>query len=439
MPSLDKRALYRFPWSPSDNPFGWLEVTDRCNVSCPGCYRQSLEGDLPLEEIRRQLQILRSRRNCRHVSIAGGEPLLHPEIVDVISCAHELSMKPLLLTNGRALTSQLLQGMKRAGLFGVAFHVDKMQKRQPEWNNKSEAELNELRQHYVDMVHDAGGLYCSIGLTVFRSNLAEISEVIRWANENIDRVHGLRFTIFRAASTDPDIEYLTPEGERLEAKDLCYSSRQEVEEDIGLTSQDLWQFIRSAFPHYDASGYLGGTADHTSIKWLIGTQIGSRQAMYGSVGARTMELFQVLHHFVHGTYPAYASNNRCGLKSFLLGIADPQVRAAFRVFLRGVLRHPVHLVQPIYLQGVGILQGPDITEHGQPDMCESCPDMTVYNGQLVPCCRLDEVRTHGGLLTPMKVLGAQHRTLPLTPTRAICPHRDLLMCGGTCNARQPLT
>jgi hypothetical protein len=310
--------------------------------------------------------------------------------------------------------------MKGAGLFGVAIHVDKMQKRQPEWNNKTEAELNELRQYYVDMVHDVGGLYCSIGLTVFRSNLAEIPEVIRWANKNIDRVDGVRFTIFGAASTDQDIEYLTPDGERLETNDLCYASQQEAEEDIGLSPRDLWQFIRAEFPHYDACSYLGGTADHTSIKWLIGTQIGTRQAMYGSVGARTIELFQVLHHFLHGTYPAYASNNRIGLKLFLLGLADPQVRAAFRVFLRDILRHPGRLLQPIYLQGVGILQGPDIKENGELDMCESCPDMTVYNGQLVPCCRLDEVRMYGGLLTPRKVPQAQHPALNSAVGAKVC-------------------
>ena len=32
-------------------------------------------------------------------------------------------------------------------------------------------------------------------------------------------------------------------------------------------------------------------------------------------------------------------------------------------------------------------------------MCDSCPDMTYWNGALVNSCRLDEYRLFGGMLT----------------------------------------
>ena len=41
---LDKRNLYRMPWSMNDNPIAWLEITDICNIHCEGCYRQRLTG-----------------------------------------------------------------------------------------------------------------------------------------------------------------------------------------------------------------------------------------------------------------------------------------------------------------------------------------------------------------------------------------------------------
>lgn len=28
----------------TDNPGGWIEVTDHCNLHCPGCYRKRTEG-----------------------------------------------------------------------------------------------------------------------------------------------------------------------------------------------------------------------------------------------------------------------------------------------------------------------------------------------------------------------------------------------------------
>ena len=39
-----KSQFYRLPWSKNDNPIGWLEVTDTCNIYCKGCYRQRLTG-----------------------------------------------------------------------------------------------------------------------------------------------------------------------------------------------------------------------------------------------------------------------------------------------------------------------------------------------------------------------------------------------------------
>ena len=34
--TLEKRELYRFPWSKNDNPIAWLEVTDICDLHCEG-------------------------------------------------------------------------------------------------------------------------------------------------------------------------------------------------------------------------------------------------------------------------------------------------------------------------------------------------------------------------------------------------------------------
>ena len=51
---LSHRALYRMPFSTTDNPIGWLEVTDVCNIHCRGCYRQHSTGHRPLgRQVRR--------------------------------------------------------------------------------------------------------------------------------------------------------------------------------------------------------------------------------------------------------------------------------------------------------------------------------------------------------------------------------------------------
>ena len=63
-----------------------------------------------------------------------------------------------------------------------------------------------------------------------------------------------------------------------------------------------------------------------------------------------------------------------------------------------MLRHPAELFRPLYIQSIGIIQGPDLLEDGRVDMCESCPDMTVWDGKLVHSCRMDEWRLYGNYM-----------------------------------------
>jgi hypothetical protein len=398
---LDKRSLYRMPWSMNDNPIGWLETTDKCNIHCLGCYRQQIAGDKTLAELKEDVLFLKRWRNIYNVSIAGGEPLIHPDIVELVAFIREQGIEPLVLTNGHALTHEILVELKKAGVLGIAFHVDSQQKRAPQWNGKTEAELNDLREELMELVASVPGLYCNFGMTVYRSNFDQITDVVRWGNKHIDRVSGLVFITFRAAGLDTGVDYYTPTGEKIEPKELGYAFKHEVAEDAGVTSEDVWRKIRSEFPHYDASAYLNGTQRHDSIKWLIGAQVGLKGGeMLGSVGPRTMEAVQVWHHWFKGTYLTYRKSNRVGRSVFLTRLFDEKMRSTWREYVRRVVRKPILLASPAYTQTIGIVQAPDLMDDGRTDMCDSCPDMCVHDGTLVNSCRWDEWRLYGGYLRP---------------------------------------
>ncbi len=401
MEQLDKRNLYRMPWSMNDNPIGWLEVTDKCNIHCLGCYRQQLAGHEPLEKVKEDVLFLKRWRNVHNISIAGGEPLLHPGIVEIVAFIQEQGMEPLILTNGHALTRELLVDLKRAGSMGIAFHVDSLQQRSPRWNGKTEFELNELREELMELVASVPGMYCNFGMTVYRSNFDQITDVMRWGNQHIDKVHGLVFITFRAAGLDTGVDYYTPNGEMITPDELGYAAKQEIAEDAGVTSQDVWAKLRSEFPRYDAAAYLNGTQRHDSIKWLLAVQIGLAGGhMLGSIGPRLMEAAQVWRHWTQGTYVAHRPSHRTGPKVFLAGLADNQVRSAWRDYWQRVARRPLLLFSSIYTQSVGIIQAPDMLSDGRVDMCDSCPDMCVHEGTLVNSCRWDEWRLYGGYLHP---------------------------------------
>ena len=205
MPVLDPLQMYRLPWSLTDNPIAWLEPTQACNLACDGCYRQNVKAHKSMKEVEEELATFARLRNVDGYSIAGGDPLLHPEVVQIVAKVKAMGRKPIINTNGLGLTREMLHELKKAGLVGLTFHVDSHQGR-PGWRNKTEAEMNELRQEYADMVAEEGGLACAFNSTVYEDTLNQVPDVLRWASRNIDRVHTVVFILYRAARLD-NFEY----------------------------------------------------------------------------------------------------------------------------------------------------------------------------------------------------------------------------------------
>ncbi len=386
---------YRLPWSKNDNPIGWLEITDECNLHCKGCYRQRLTGHKALAEIKEEILFFKRWRNCDNISISGGEPLIHPDIESVVEFTAETGMKPIVLTNAVNLTRERLRELKDAGLAGLTIHIDSLQDR-PGWRGKNEAELNRLRKHYAELVNEEKGIYCSFNSTVYYSNFKYIPEMVKWASENIDIVNGIIFITYRGAPINDDIAYVIGDRSVDVEGNISYTTSELSELDI--MSIDIYTIIKNSFEEYEPCSYLGGTASHDAYKWLIATMLGSKKEVYGSVGKRTMELSQAFHHLLWGTYVAYPDLSKSSEMVFLSGLFDQGVRKAFGKFMRSVSRNPGNLFRKVYLQSVAIIQAPDLLPDGQSDMCDSCPDMTIYQGRLINSCRMDEYRKFGGFV-----------------------------------------
>jgi hypothetical protein len=112
-----------------------------------------------------------------------------------------------------------------------------------------------------------------------------------------------------------------------------------------------------------------------------------------------MELAQAGHHVLKGTYLAYLSTAKVGRQVFWLFPWDAAVRGATSNWFKDVIRHPTRLFESLYVQSIAIIQAPDLLPDGRADMCDSCPDMTVYEGKLINSCRMDEYRLFGGFLS----------------------------------------
>jgi pyruvate-formate lyase-activating enzyme len=367
---LDHLKYYRLPWNYADNGISWLEPTTACNLRCEGCYRDpSGPGHKTLDEVRADLEVFKRLRKSDCMSIAGGDPLVYPQIVELVRMIREMGWKPIVNTNGLALDESLLGELKEAGVFGFTFHIDTSQKR-PDTRATTEDELNELRLHFAEMLAQAGGIACSFNATVSEKTVHEVPSMVNWAQHHADIVHTMVFILYRSPS-------------------------------LALMAADVVEKIREADPRYEPAAYLNGTAKPDSLKWLLADRIVLDGEIMGYVSPRFMELVQTLNHLFTGTYLAYAAPRsiaRGKLASFFGGIVDTTMRTIFFKILGRSFTNPQSLLRPAHLQSIMIIQPVNFESDGRQDMCDSCPDITIHEGRLVWSCRLEEMNNYGVFL-----------------------------------------
>ncbi|MGD8242564.1 MAG: radical SAM protein [Desulfobacterales bacterium] len=396
---LDHLKYYRLPWNYADNGISWLEPTTDCNLRCEGCYRDPHgPGHKTLAEVKADLEVFKRLRKSDCMSIAGGDPLVYPHIVELVRMIKEMGWKPIVNTNALALDKPLLQALKQAGVFGFTLHIDTSQKR-PKVSATSEAELNELRLHYARMLAEAGGISCSFNATITDRTVAEIPEMVRWSQQHADIVHTMVFILFRSPDLTGEFDMVV-NGERVDFGDTYKNPEWGGAEP--LMAPDAVEKIREADPLYEPCAYLNGTARPDSLKWLLANRIVHEGEILGYMTPRIMEIIQTATHLFTGTYLAYAtpaSTARGKLTATVGSLIDTGMWPSLFRLVKGIIKKPKSFLRPAHVQSMMIIQPVNFEEDGRQDMCDSCPDITVHEGKLVWSCRLEELNQFGAFVT----------------------------------------
>ena len=403
--TIDHNDLYRFPWTLADNAISWLEPTSECNLQCDGCYRENRkDAHKPFDEVMSDLDVFQAQRKSDCISIAGGDPLLYPQIVELVAEIKGRGWKPILNTNGKALDEPLLRQLKEAGLFGFTFHVDSGQGRSGKWNGMNELELNELRLHFATMVAEVGDIACSFNATIYQENLQFVPGMIKWAQDHMDIVQTMVFICFRHIVPDMPFKWMAGDQEVQRDEVLYHSDKNRI---ITIGSRELVAKAREEVdPDFLPSAYLNGTHDPAAMKWLMTQRIGNRKRIHGYTGPKFAELAMSLYHLKTGRYLSYVSpkESRHGRRAMLLfSLFDPHTRKALRKWLGSVLRNPMRMFERSHLQTIMFIQPVDFMANGDQSMCDGCPDITVHDGKLVWSCRMEEVTEFGSFLRTIPI------------------------------------
>lgn len=96
----------------------------RCNLDCTYCNEYDKVSEaVPLAVMNQRIDDL-ARLGTSIVTISGGEPLLHPQLDDIIARIRSYPMLAGMITNGYLLTSDRIQRLNRAGLDHLQISID---------------------------------------------------------------------------------------------------------------------------------------------------------------------------------------------------------------------------------------------------------------------------------------------------------------------------
>jgi MoaA/NifB/PqqE/SkfB family radical SAM enzyme len=109
--------------------FCQFAINNACNAACEFCSFSldalPREGWIfaPLPTAKDAIDIL-VRHGVRYLVITGGEPMLHPDCVDIVRHAKAQGMVVILVTNGSRLDATNIHALKESGLSSIIISID---------------------------------------------------------------------------------------------------------------------------------------------------------------------------------------------------------------------------------------------------------------------------------------------------------------------------
>lgn len=166
------------------NHISW-NVTKQCNLHCKHCYRESspdenIDDELTTDEGKKLLQDMKKAK-LETIVFSGGEPLLRPDIFELIEYASSLDMMTLMGSNGTLITPKLARKLKSSGLSAIAISIDSLKQEVHDEFRGKKGSLTKAIEGIKNAL--AANLRVQVNTTISRYNLDDINEIMEYAKE----------------------------------------------------------------------------------------------------------------------------------------------------------------------------------------------------------------------------------------------------------------
>lgn len=210
-----RKYPYKFKL-PSFPPMLDIEATNACNLDCLMCSRQIMTrkvGFMDFDLYKRIIDEAAREGAIRIRLIRWGEPLLHPQIIDMIKYAKSKNLLVHITSNGILLNRSMAEKLLNAGLNGISISMQGLNKEEYEKiRNKGKYEIlveNIKQLEAVRKEHNRKSFYIHVGTSILDETDSEVKEFIREWYSVVDTV-SCSFTSLRGLQDVERVKELIP-------------------------------------------------------------------------------------------------------------------------------------------------------------------------------------------------------------------------------------
>lgn len=241
-------------------------LTTQCNCRCVMCdIYKNPPRFISLKNAMKVLDFL-SQNKFLIVYFTGGEPTLHPNVVDIVSYANQLGLVTAMTTNGTAPRDMIIR-LKESGLFLLSVSLDHWEANFCE-KIRGHKDIKTKQEKTINSCKEAGlRIYT---LTFLNSHIVrDVEKMVRYVNQQL----GVPFGFCYPVKTDDKIY---PLGEDLSEEEISFASlRKSVETllslkrrgsaiaNLGTCIEDIIRFHEKKPPNF----YCKGGEDVIYIDW----------------------------------------------------------------------------------------------------------------------------------------------------------------------------
>jgi len=176
-----------------------VDITNRCNLTCPVCFANANAAgylyEPTVDQLRKMLAAVREEKPVagRIVQFSGGEPTIHPQWFENLRLAKEMGVSHIqAATNGLMFTDlEFAIKSKEAGLHTLYLQFDGVT--DETYRSMRGEPLFEMKDRCVQNVRKAGLKICFVPTIVKGVNDHEIGPILKYALDNVDVVSALAF------------------------------------------------------------------------------------------------------------------------------------------------------------------------------------------------------------------------------------------------------